>query len=218
MRAELLLPGAAEPAETAAPGRIDEAGAESRVIDDRFVARDERQLDPFPPRLDVQVAVTDTAGENRQNDRPRLRVGRGPLPNHERLAEAFEHGREHLARVLPAGGRGFDAVLTGDEAGMSEEQLGEGTGRQGPWQEEDEDARAAKQQGDPHALDVEGDPRGGVQSEEYRFADPRDVVQEGDVMMSGPAGAPQDGSTVEERRAESAETRERAVDDPAAGT
>ena len=77
---------------------------------------------------------------------------------------------------------------------------------------EDEDARAAKQQGDPHALDVEGDPRGGVQSDAYRRADPRDVVQEGDVMMSGPGGAPQDGASIEERREQSAETRERAIE------
>ena len=95
---------------------------------------------------------------------------------------------------------------------MGEEELGEGTGRQGPWKHEEE-ARAAKQEGDAHALDVEGDPRGGVQSDEYRLADPRDVVQEGDVMMSGPGGAPQDGSTVEERREESREARERAFDD-----
>ncbi len=37
------------------------------------------------------------------------------------------------------------------------------------------DARAAKQQGDVHALDREGDPRGGIQSEAYRLADPRDA-------------------------------------------
>ena len=86
---------------------------------------------------------------------------------------------------------------------MSDEELGEGTGKQGPWSREDEDARAGKQQGDPHALDVEGDPRGGVQSDDYRHADPRDVVEEGDVAMSGPGGAPQEGKSVEERRAES---------------
>ena len=95
---------------------------------------------------------------------------------------------------------------------MGEEKLGEGTGRQGEWAEEVEDRRAAKQQGDPHALDVEGDPRGGAQSDAYRRADPRDVVQEGDVMMSGPGGAPQDGASIEERREESAYMRERAID------
>ena len=59
---------------------------------------------------------------------------------------------------------------------------------------------AARQEGDPHALDREGDPRGGVQSEEYRHADPREVVEGGGTVMSGPAGAPQEGETVEERR------------------
>ena len=71
----------------------------------------------------------------------------------------------------------------------------------GWWKKRGEKARAAKQQGDPHALDREGDPRGGVQSEEYRSADPRDVVAEEGVVMSGPGGAPQEGEPVEERRA-----------------
>jgi hypothetical protein len=65
---------------------------------------------------------------------------------------------------------------------------------------EDQEPTAAKQEGDVHALDREGDPRGGVQSSEYRHADPRDVVVEGDVAMSGPAGAPQTGESIEERR------------------
>jgi hypothetical protein len=60
----------------------------------------------------------------------------------------------------------------------------------------------AKQQGDPHELDREGDPRGGVQSDEYRHADPRNVVTDEAVAMSGPAGAPQDDSTPDERRDE----------------
>ncbi len=60
--------------------------------------------------------------------------------------------------------------------------------------------RAARQEGDPHALDREGDPRGGVQADEYRTADPRDVVEEGGTVMSGPGGAPQEGKPVEERR------------------
>jgi hypothetical protein len=51
---------------------------------------------------------------------------------------------------------------------------------------------AAKQEGDPHALDRPGDPRGGVQSDEYRRADPRDVVEEDGTVMSGPGGSPQD--------------------------
>jgi hypothetical protein len=45
-----------------------------------------------------------------------------------------------------------------------------------------------------------GDPRGGLQSEEYRTADPRDVVEEGGVAMSGPAGAPQEDESPQERR------------------
>jgi hypothetical protein len=81
-----------------------------------------------------------------------------------------------------------------------EREPGEGTGRQGPWAEPDEDDRADKQEGDPDALAVEGDPRGGLQSEEYRSADPRELVIEGDVAMSGPAGAPQEDLPAEERR------------------
>jgi hypothetical protein len=61
---------------------------------------------------------------------------------------------------------------------------------------------AAKQKGDPHALDRPGDPRGGVQSDEYRYADPRDVVEEGGTVMSGPGGAPQEARPVDERRAD----------------
>ena len=57
----------------------------------------------------------------------------------------------------------------------AEDETGRGTGKQGPWADPDEDARAAKQEGDVHALDVEGDPRGGVQSDEYRHADPREL-------------------------------------------
>ena len=107
---------------------------------------------------------------------------------------------------------------SGDYAAMSEsDELGRGTGRQGPWADEEEGARAGKQQGDPHALDVEGDPRGGVQSEEYRHADPREVVEEGGTVMSGPAGAPQEGQSVEERRAESQEWREQKFGGPSDG-
>ena len=70
----------------------------------------------------------------------------------------------------------------------------------GRWRRRGEKSRADKQQGDPHALDVEGDPRGGVQSDEYRHADPRDLVEEDGVVMSGPGGAPQEGESVDERR------------------
>jgi hypothetical protein len=60
------------------------------------------------------------------------------------------------------------------------------------WKRRREEHRADKQQGDPQALDREGDPRGGLQDEEYRHADPRDLVDAEGVVMSGPAGAPQD--------------------------
>jgi hypothetical protein len=66
---------------------------------------------------------------------------------------------------------------------------------------------AAKQEGDLHALDRKGDPRGGAQSEEYRSADPRAVVEAEGMAMSGPAGAPQEGESVEERRARDRDER-----------
>ena len=59
---------------------------------------------------------------------------------------------------------------------------------------------AARQEGDVHALDEPGDPRGGVQSEEYRHARPEELVEEGDVVMSGPGGAPATDESVEEQR------------------
>ena len=77
----------------------------------------------------------------------------------------------------------------------------------GRWRRKREDTRAAKQEGDVHALDREGDPRGGVQSGEYRVADPREVVEEQGVVMSGPGGAPQEGESVEARRARDVEER-----------
>ncbi|HEY3551120.1 MAG TPA: hypothetical protein VGK69_08710 [Gaiellaceae bacterium] len=64
----------------------------------------------------------------------------------------------------------------------------------------DGEPTAAKQEGDAHALDRPGDPRGGVQSDEYRHARPDDLVEEGDVAMGGPGGAPAADETVEERR------------------
>ena len=69
-----------------------------------------------------------------------------------------------------------------------------------PGHYEDEDASPAKQEGDLDALEREGDPRGGAGSDEYRHSDPRDVVEEDGVAMSGPGGAPQEGESVEERR------------------
>ena len=72
----------------------------------------------------------------------------------------------------------------------------------GRWLKRGEKHRADKQQGDVHALDRESDPRGGVQSDEYRTADPRDVVEEGGTVMSAPGGAPQEETSAEERRSE----------------
>jgi hypothetical protein len=66
----------------------------------------------------------------------------------------------------------------------------------------DDAGNPAKQQGDPHELDRAGDPRGGVQSDEYRHADPRDIVEQDGVAMGGPGGTPQDGSSAEERHSE----------------
>ena len=44
------------------------------------------------------------------------------------------------------------------------------------------------------------DPPGGMQGEEYRQTDPRDLVETGGTVMSGPGGAPQEDLSVEERR------------------
>jgi hypothetical protein len=72
---------------------------------------------------------------------------------------------------------------------------------------EDEPA-AARQEGDPTALDRAhpDDPRGGTQSDEYRHADPREIVEEGGVAMSGPAGAPQENASPQERRDQDRQT------------
>src|SRR5207253_4746492 len=56
----------------------------------------------------------------------------------------------------------------------------------GRWRKRGERHRADKQEGDLHTLDRHGDPRGGVQSDEYRNADPRDVVEEGGTVMAAP--------------------------------
>jgi hypothetical protein len=72
----------------------------------------------------------------------------------------------------------------------------------GRWRKRGEKRRAAKQQGDVHALDREGDPRGGVQDDEYRHADPRDVIVSQGIAMSGPGGAPQEETSPEERRSD----------------
>ena len=59
--------------------------------------------------------------------------------------------------------------------------------------------RADKQQGDPSALEREGDPRGGLQDEAYRRAESTDVVESDGVAMSGPGGAPQEELSADER-------------------
>jgi hypothetical protein len=41
-------------------------------------------------------------------------------------------------------------------------------------------------------LEHEGDPRGGRHSPHFRTADRRDLIAEGDTVMSGPAGALQE--------------------------
>jgi hypothetical protein len=61
----------------------------------------------------------------------------------------------------------------------------------GRWKRK-EKHRADKQQGDPAALEREGDPRGGLQAPEYRNAGPTDLVEHDGVAMSGPGGAPQE--------------------------
>jgi len=70
----------------------------------------------------------------------------------------------------------------------------------GRWLKRGEKHRANKQEGDVHALDREGDPRGGVQSDEYRHADPREVIEDEGVVMAAPGGAPQEDTSPDERR------------------
>jgi hypothetical protein len=77
----------------------------------------------------------------------------------------------------------------------------ESVGGVGAWSSDDEH-RANKQQADPTALEVEGDPRGGLQEQQYRTAEPREVVEAEGVTMSGPGGAPQEDASSEERREE----------------
>jgi hypothetical protein len=69
----------------------------------------------------------------------------------------------------------------------------------GRWKKKDKH-HADKQQGDPGALEREGDPRGGLQDEAYRKAEATDVVEAEGVAMSGPGGAPQEGMSADERR------------------
>ena len=61
-------------------------------------------------------------------------------------------------------------------------------------------ADAEKQRGDVHALDRSDDPRGGVQSDEYRHAAPVEIVEDAGVAMGGPGGAVPEDSSPDERR------------------
>src|SRR5439155_6542288 len=53
-----------------------------------------------------------------------------------------------------------------------------------------DEPRAARQRGDVHALDRSDDPRGGVQSDDYRLADPTELVDAEGPAMMGPGGSP----------------------------
>ena len=70
----------------------------------------------------------------------------------------------------------------------------------GRWKRKREDHRANKQQGDPQALEREGDPRGGLQDDAYRHAEPTEVVEAEGVAMSGPGGSPPADASPDERR------------------
>jgi hypothetical protein len=63
-----------------------------------------------------------------------------------------------------------------------------------------DDPTAAKQEGDVHSLGHTDDPRGGVQSDQYRHAEPIELVDDQGAAMMGPGGSPQDGSSPDERR------------------
>ena len=70
----------------------------------------------------------------------------------------------------------------------------------GRWRKKQEEHRADKQQGDPGALELEGDPRGGLQDSSYRTAEATEVVEAEGVAMSGPGGAPQEATSPDKRR------------------
>ena len=83
----------------------------------------------------------------------------------------------------------------------------------GRWKRRREEHRADKQEGDPHALEREGDPRGGVQTDEYRHADPRDLElvrhhrpRGGpNGVVPGECGGPEHATNDDERRRPQAE-------------
>jgi hypothetical protein len=91
-----------------------------------------------------------------------------------------------------------------DEAGADVMEARQ-TEQPGRFQEDAAEHRADRQQADTTGLVREGDPRGGTSAEAYNTADPREIVDEGGVAMSGPGGAPQEGTTPAERRAEQRE-------------
>jgi hypothetical protein len=72
----------------------------------------------------------------------------------------------------------------------------------GRFVEADAENRAARQDADTTGLVRDGEPRGGMSAEAYNTADPRDIVEEDGVAMAGPAGAPQEGTSPSERRAD----------------
>jgi len=61
-------------------------------------------------------------------------------------------------------------------------------------------ARLQQLYGSAYRFELSGDPRGGVQSDEYRHARPEDIVEEDGVVMAGPGGAPAIDESVEEQR------------------
>ncbi len=65
-----------------------------------------------------------------------------------------------------------------------------------PWSR---NARLPTSVKDPGELEAPDDPRVGLQSESYRRADPRELVQDGRTVMAGPGGAAQERESVEER-------------------
>lgn len=52
-----------------------------------------------------------------------------------------------------------------------------------------------------------GDPRGGYQDEEYRTAEPTELVDTGGQAMMGPGGAPQEGEDAQELQRHTEEWR-----------
>ena len=85
-------------------------------------------------------------------------------------------------------------------ASVAKRNCGYPRGMFGRRRKKDEKHRANKQQGDPAALEREGDPRGGLQDPDYRNAAPTDVVESEGVAMSGPGGSPPNQDDPDARR------------------